>query len=531
MIIVPSGGGGGDSAALDQHIADSSNPHNVTVQQTGLTVQTSTASGGGALTLINNSLYFQPADLSSITPNNGSVTIQGTGKLGGYGVFNLNDSGANTISISHDTQYVSESTSTSPSIVITGISYDTYGHLIAYESASVGDLTGTTLSRITQSAYSASDDFNAYIISNDYDNLLVKDSNYGTTMYGYSYSYQGSRPINTTIKHGSGNYPISVTNLSTGDYKYEGTLGFNINTGTLTYFSRKKYEMDGYSGTGWYEFGGGGGVTLSYGIDRSNDFSSLSPGELFFNANDSTLLIKGESSGNYRGLSFDLGGGSYLNYALPFTAYSFDEGLISYPFDVYSGGSVSSYVVDGALAYDNLSNKLKVFNYRKYSNEGFSGNGWYDVGGGGGGSYFASIGEGQQFKIADTFSGEFLQFYVTNIMIVSDQFGTYMYCSGIVDFNSFTTGPVDLSSFMPGSSGKSIGWDGVGTLTSSTIDFGGPYSDIGSTFSLSQHGTNSDLTSYSTGDVISFKWGLETNAPAYTDTFWYQDWAANGYIN
>lgn len=523
MIIVPSGGGG-DSAALDQHIADSSNPHNVTVQQTGLTVQTSTASGGGALTLINNSLYFQPADLSSITPNNGSVTIQGTGKLGGYGVFNLNDSGANTISISHDTQYVSESTSTSPSIVITGISYDTYGHLIAYESASVGDLTGTTLSRITQSTYSASDDFNAYIISNDYDNLLVKDTYYGTTMYGYSYSYQNSRPLNTTIKHGSGNYPISVTNLGTGDYEFDGTTGFNINTGVLTYFSRKKYEMDGYSGTGWYEFGGGGGVTLSGGIFAPGDFNELSEGEIFYS--NGSLLIKG--GGSFSGFTFNLEGS--LNNALPLTAYYYSDQQSDYPFDVYSGGSISSGVADGALAYDRETNKLKVFSYQQYSLD-WTGNGWYDVGGGGGGSYFASIGEGQRFKIEDTFSGEFLRFYVTNIMIVSDQFGTYMYCSGIVDFNSFTTGPVDLSSFMPGSSGKSIGWDGVGTLTSSTIDFGGPYSDIGSTFSLSQHGTNSDLTSYSTGDVISFKWGLETNAPAYTDTFWYQDWAANGYIN
>ena len=74
----------------------------------------------------------------SVTVGNGTLTVQGTGALGGSGTFTANQSGNATISISHDDTSSQGSVNNSGSNFIQDITLDTYGHITGITSAAAG---------------------------------------------------------------------------------------------------------------------------------------------------------------------------------------------------------------------------------------------------------------------------------------------------------------------------------------------------------------------------------------------------------
>ena len=83
---------------------------------------------------------------------NGTLTVQGTGALGGTGTFTANQSGNTTISISHDDTSTQASVDNSGLTVIQDVTLDTYGHVTGLGSA---NLTSGIDGRITARQYSA----------------------------------------------------------------------------------------------------------------------------------------------------------------------------------------------------------------------------------------------------------------------------------------------------------------------------------------------------------------------------------------
>lgn len=85
------------------------------------------------------------------TVNNGTLTVQGTGALGGTGTFTANQSGNTTISISHDDTSSQASVNNSGLTVIQDVTLDTYGHTTGLASV---NLTSGVDGRITAREYS-----------------------------------------------------------------------------------------------------------------------------------------------------------------------------------------------------------------------------------------------------------------------------------------------------------------------------------------------------------------------------------------
>jgi len=74
----------------------------------------------------------------TVSVGNGTLTVQGTGALGGSGTFTANQSGNATISISHSDTSSQGSVNNSGSNFIQDITVDTYGHITGITSAAVG---------------------------------------------------------------------------------------------------------------------------------------------------------------------------------------------------------------------------------------------------------------------------------------------------------------------------------------------------------------------------------------------------------
>ena len=75
--------------------------------------------------------------LSIPTVNNATLTVQGTGALGGSGTFTANQSSNATISISHDDTSSQSSVNNSSGTVIQDVTLDTYGHVTSLGSVNL----------------------------------------------------------------------------------------------------------------------------------------------------------------------------------------------------------------------------------------------------------------------------------------------------------------------------------------------------------------------------------------------------------
>ena len=142
-----SGGGTGDvtlSHSDTSSVSDSDNSGNTFIQDIGFDTY-------GHVTSVGT---------GTVSVGDGTLTVEGTGALGGSGTFTANQSGNTTISISHDDTSSQASVNNSGRTYIQDITLDTYGHITGITSAtetvtntnttySAGsglDLSGTTFS-------------------------------------------------------------------------------------------------------------------------------------------------------------------------------------------------------------------------------------------------------------------------------------------------------------------------------------------------------------------------------------------------
>ena len=117
-----SGGGTGDvtlSHADTSSVSDSDNSGNTFIQD------------------INFDTYGHVTSVGTgtVSVGDGTLTVQGTGALGGSGTFTANQSGNTTISISHDDTSSQSSSNNSGRTYIQDVTLDTYGHVTGLATA------------------------------------------------------------------------------------------------------------------------------------------------------------------------------------------------------------------------------------------------------------------------------------------------------------------------------------------------------------------------------------------------------------
>jgi hypothetical protein len=152
------------------------------------------------------------------TVNNGTLTVQGTGALGGSGTFTANQSGNTTISISHDDTSTQASVNNSGLTVIQDVTLDTYGHTTGLASV---DLTSGVDGRITAREFavdldaaegSVTKSTNTYTVTHGLASRDVMIEIYDTSTYDTVYA-DVARPTTGTVTVA---FAQSVTD---GDYR------------------------------------------------------------------------------------------------------------------------------------------------------------------------------------------------------------------------------------------------------------------------------------------------------------------------
>jgi hypothetical protein len=137
-----SGGGTGDvtlSHADTSSVSNSDNSGNTFIQD------------------INFDTYGHVTSVGTgtVSVGNGTLTVQGTGALGGSGTFTANQSGNATISISHDDTSSQSSSNNSGRTYIQDVTLDAYGHVTGLATA-----TETVVNTDTNTTYSAGSGLN-----------------------------------------------------------------------------------------------------------------------------------------------------------------------------------------------------------------------------------------------------------------------------------------------------------------------------------------------------------------------------------
>ena len=237
----------------------------------------------------------------SVSVGNGTLTVQGTGALGGSGTFTANQSGNTTISISHDDTSSQASVNNSGRTYIQDITLDTYGHITGITSATetvVNTDTNTTNFNVqanggTQVNISAGEEIN-FINGNATTAAVTNQANPTVTFHHNDTSSQGS--VNN-----SGGTVIQDVTLD-GYGHVTGLTSYNLDG---RYFTES--ESDGRfvrKGVG-YIWTAVGGNALSF---RSNDTIDTASGD------QAALEIYQDNAGHDAFIQFHVAGdyGKYL---------------------------------------------------------------------------------------------------------------------------------------------------------------------------------------------------------------------------
>lgn len=88
----------------------------------------------------------------SVSIGNGTLTVQGTGALGGSGTFTANQSSNATISISHDDTSSQSSVNNSGNTVIQDVTLDAYGHVTGLTSKTISISVGAEIAGLSTGA-------------------------------------------------------------------------------------------------------------------------------------------------------------------------------------------------------------------------------------------------------------------------------------------------------------------------------------------------------------------------------------------
>jgi len=200
----------------------------------------------------------------TVSVGNGTLTVQGTGALGGSGTFTANQSGNSTISISHDDTSSQGSVNNSGATVVQDVTLDGYGHV-----------TGLGSHTLTLANLGYTGATNANYITNT--NQLTNGSNFVTS--------SGFKTVGGLNIIGSGDIPtgISPPNWSpttTPDITYTSSATWSRPANPPTWIIVLMVGGGGYSsfypGFGWGQAGSGGAANAFAGL------GSLFPTSLSF---------------------------------------------------------------------------------------------------------------------------------------------------------------------------------------------------------------------------------------------------------
>jgi len=214
-----SGGGTGDVTLSHSDTSSVSNSNN---------------SGNTFIQDINFDTYGHVTSVGTgtVSVGNGTLTVQGTGALGGSGTFTANQSGNTTVSISHDDTSSQGSSNNSGRTYIQDITLDTYGHVTGLATATetvVNTDTNTNLTHTGEVTGSTS----LTVANNVIDEANLKVSNSPTNGYflsaqsgntgGLTWAEVGGGAITyiTEVEVGSQpSYSITASNLDLSGYKH-----------------------------------------------------------------------------------------------------------------------------------------------------------------------------------------------------------------------------------------------------------------------------------------------------------------------
>ena len=230
-----SGGGTGDVTLSHSDTSSVSNANN---------------SGNTFIQDINFDTYGHVTSVGTgtVSVGNGTLTVQGTGALGGSGTFTANQSGNATISISHDDTSSQGSSNNSGRTYIQDVTLDGYGHVTGLATATE-TVTNTNLTHTGEVTGSTS----LTIANNVVDEANLKVSNSPTN--GYMLTAQSGNTGGLTWAEAAGGGDAAPT--------------VNFASPTATYTSSTTWSKPSSVGNDdwvtFYGVGGGGGGIASAG--------------------------------------------------------------------------------------------------------------------------------------------------------------------------------------------------------------------------------------------------------------------------
>lgn len=181
--------------------------------------------------------HVQSVGTGTVSVGNGTLTVQGTGALGGSGTFTANQSGNATISISHDDTSSQASVNGSGRTYIQDVTLDTYGHVTGLATA-----TETVVN--TDTTYSAGSGLALSGTTFSHSDTSNLSGNYGISGNTGGNVVQSFVITSDTYGHVT-NLTSASTNLDNRYTQPNTTVTFTtVNAGTINTTSDKRAKDD-----------------------------------------------------------------------------------------------------------------------------------------------------------------------------------------------------------------------------------------------------------------------------------------------
>ncbi|MDB4396402.1 tail fiber domain-containing protein [bacterium] len=201
--------------------------------------------------------HVQSVGTGTVSVGNGTLTVQGTGALGGSGTFTANQSGNATISISHDDTSSQASVNGSGRTYIQDVTLDAYGHVTGlatatetvvntdttYSAGSGLALSGTTFSHSDTSNLSGN-----YGISGNTGGNVVQSFVITSDTYGHVTNLT-SASTNLDNRYTQPNTTVTFTTVNAGNFNTTSDERAKEDITPITGALDKVQQLGGYSFT------------------------------------------------------------------------------------------------------------------------------------------------------------------------------------------------------------------------------------------------------------------------------------------